>query len=143
MKAGNVVLVGRPNAGKSTLINSLVNRKVSIVTNKPQTTRKTIQGYWWDDEAQIVFWDTPGILKKAKGLVITKANLLPQLSLDNADLVVYLIDQTRSKGDEENRTLGMVRKINKPKILAFNKIDSKRSNYLHEYTFLKEEFTDW
>lgn len=143
MKAGNVVLVGRPNAGKSTLINSLVNRKISIVTDKPQTTRKTIQGYWWDDEAQIVFWDTPGILKKAKGLVITKANLLPQLSLDNADLVVYLIDQTRSKGDEENRTLGMVRKINKPKILAFNKIDSKRSNYLHEYTFLKEEFTDW
>ncbi len=143
MKAGNVVLIGRPNAGKSTLINSLVNRKISIVTDKPQTTRKTIQGYWWDSDTQIVFWDTPGVLKKAKGLVTAKANLLPQLSLDNADLVLYLIDQTRSKGDEENRTLGMVRKVDKPKILVFNKIDSKRSNYLHEYSFLKEEFDDW
>jgi len=97
MKSGNVVLVGRPNAG----------------------------------------------LKKAKGLVTAKANLLPQLSLDNADVVLYLIDLTRSKGDEENRTLGMVRKVDKPKILAFNKIDSKRTSYIHEYEFLKEEFNDW
>ncbi len=143
MKSGNVVLVGRPNAGKSTLINSLVNRKISIVTDKPQTTRKTIQGYWWDKENQIVFWDTPGVLKKAKGLVTAKVNLLPQLSLNNADVVLYLIDINRSKGDEENHTLGMVRKIDKPKILVFNKIDSKRAKYYHEYEFLKEEFADF
>jgi len=143
MKAGNVILVGRPNAGKSTLVNALVNQKISIVTNKPQTTRKTIRGYWWDDNHQIVFWDTPGILKKAKGVITSKVNLLPKLSLQNADVIVYLIDKTRSRGDEENRSLGMVRKINKPKILALNKIDSPKTDYTHEYTFLKEEFDDW
>ncbi|MFH1601925.1 MAG: GTPase Era [Candidatus Shapirobacteria bacterium] len=143
MKAGNVVLVGRPNAGKSTLINSLVKQKISIVTNKPQTTRRNILGYWWDENHQIVFWDTPGIFKKAKGFGVRKINLLPQISLASADVAVYLIDSTRFRGEEENKSLGMVRKINKPKIIAINKIDSKKENFIHQYTYLKEEFDDW
>jgi len=143
MKAGNVVLVGRPNAGKSTLINALVEKKISIVSPKPQTTRKVICGYWWNEETQIIFWDTPGIFTKAKDLVAKKINLLPGLSLENADVIVYLIDKTRSRGDEENRILGMVRNVPKPKILVINKIDIKEPDYTYEYKFLKEEFDEW
>jgi GTPase len=140
MKSGNVVIVGRPNSGKSTLINSLIGKKISIITPKPQTTRKVIWGYWQDEKAQIIFWDTPGIFTKIKDLPTKKINPLPAQSLENADVVLYLVDKTRSRGDEENKILGIVRKINKPKILVINKIDIKKSDHLHEYEFLKDEF---
>jgi GTP-binding protein Era len=140
MKSGNVVIVGRPNSGKSTLINALIGKKISIITPKPQTTRKVIWGYWQDERAQIIFWDTPGIFTKIKDLSTKKINPLPAQSLENADIVLYLVDKTRSRGDEENKILGIVRKSSKPKILVINKIDIKKSDHLHEYEFLKDEF---
>lgn len=140
MKSGNVVIVGRPNSGKSTLINSLIGKKVSIITPKPQTTRKVIWGYWQNDKAQIIFWDTPGIFTKIKDLAAKKINPLPAQSIESADVVLYLVDQTKSRGDEENKILGIVRKTSKPKILVINKIDVKKSGYKHEYEFLKDEF---
>ena len=76
-------------------------------------------------------------------MIAKKINLLPGLSLENADVIVYLIDKTRSRGDEENRILGMVRNVPKPKILVINKIDIKEPDYTYEYKFLKEEFDEW
>jgi len=143
MKSGNVILVGRPNAGKSTLLNALVKQKVSIISPKPQTTRRIIRAFWWDEENQIVFWDTPGIFGRVKDLIGKKINLMPAKALGSADLVVYLIDRSRKRGDEENRILGLVRKTDKPKVLVINKVDVYQPNYSHEYEFLKEEFNDW
>jgi len=143
MKSGRVALVGRPNAGKSTLINALVGRKISIVTDKPQTTRKVVHGLYWDQRGQIIFSDTPGIFAKISGPVGKKIAQLTPEEIKSVDLVVYLIDHCRSRGQEENRILGLVRKFNGPKILAINKIDIKRPDHLAEYLFLKEEFDDY
>ncbi len=143
MRAGQVVIIGRPNAGKSTLINSIVNQKVSITSPKPQTTRRIIRAAYWDERGQIVFWDTPGALKKTIDQASKKINLIPGKTLSWADVVVYLIDKTRSRGDEENIALGLARKVDKPKILVINKIDIKKPDYTYEYEFLKEEFDDF
>ena len=143
MKSGNVCFAGRPNSGKSTLINSIIGKKISITTPKPQTTRKVVWGYWWDDQTQIVFWDTPGIFTKIKDLPTKKINALPGKSIENADVVVYLIDRTRGRGDEENKILGIVRQSNKPKILVINKIDIRDPDHTHEYKFLQDEFDAW
>jgi len=143
MKAGNVIIVGRPNCGKSTLINSLVNQKVSITSPKPQTTRKIIKAVYWDERGQIIFWDTPGAFKKTVDLVSKKINILSSRPLEQADVIVYLIDKSRERGGEENLILGILRKIDKPKILVFNKIDIKKPDYRYQYEFLKEEFDDF
>lgn len=140
MKAGIVALVGRPNSGKSTLINALVGKKISIVTPQPQTTRKPIRAAYWDERGQIILVDTPGIFAKIRDPAGKKITKLAKESLGQADLIVYLIDRARSRGEEENRVLGMVRKIEKPKILVFNKIDVLKPDHSYEYSFLKEEF---
>lgn len=143
MKVGKVAIVGRPNAGKSTLINALVGRKISIVSPSPQTTRKTVRGVYWDEKGQIIFSDTPGILAKIKDPVSSQIPTYLKKQLSEADLVLYLIDRTRQRGEEENRILGLVRLVDKPKIIVINKIDVKRPNQIHEYKFLEDEFDDW
>jgi len=143
MKSGRVAIVGRPNAGKSTLINALVGRKISIVSDRPQTTRVVVHGLYWDERGQIIFSDTPGIFAKISGPVGKKIAQLTPEEMKSVDLVVYLIDHCRSRGEEENRILGLVRKFNGPKLLVINKIDIKRPDYLTEYLFLKEEFDDY
>lgn len=143
MKSGRVIIVGRPNAGKSTLLNALLGTKISIVSQKPQTTRKIIQGAYWDERGQIIFLDTPGTLAKIKDPIGKKLSILARKEVSQADLIIYLIDRSRSRGVEENRILGLVREIKKPKIIAINKIDIKRPNYIHEYQFLEDEVDDW
>lgn len=128
-RAGVVVLIGRTNAGKSTLLNSLLKQKVTITSPKPKTTRFSIRAVYEDDEGQIVFVDTPGQTKEVLG--------------EKVDLVVYLIDQTRKRGSEENVTFGIVRKFeNVPKILVYNKIDVKGKDYRPHYKFLETEVDD-
>lgn len=127
MRFGVVALIGRPNAGKSTLLNNLLKQKVSITSPKPQTTRLPIRAVYEDERGQIIFVDTPGFFEK--------------ITQEKVDLVVYLIDHTRYRGGEENKTLGLVRKFkNTPKILAFNKIDIKKPSYKIQYKFMEEEF---
>lgn len=143
MKTGRAAIVGRPNTGKSTLVNSLVGQKISIVTKRPQTTRKIIQGIYWDERGQVIFMDTPGVFAKIQGPVSKKINPKAGKNLSIADVVIYLVDHTRHRGDEENKVLGIVRKIDKPKIIALNKIDIKKPDYTYQYKFLEDEFDDW
>lgn len=136
--------MGRPNSGKSTLINSLLGTKVSITSPKPQTTRFEIQAVLNNERGQIVFIDTPGAFASTGGKNIGRVNLRAAESLESeADLILYLIDISRPRGVEENRLLGEIRKINKPKILVFNKIDLTNRNFRADYEFIKEEIPNF
>lgn len=141
MKAGYVALIGRPNVGKSTLVNNIIGTKVAITSPKPQTTRFPIEGLFEDERGQIIFIDTPGIFKKATDEVSKKINMK---ALDpfkkTVDLVLYVIDHTRTRDFEEAKVLGIVRKLNTPTILVYNKIDIKEPTFRPLYAFLEEEF---
>jgi len=141
MKTGTVALIGRPNVGKSTLVNNLIGQKVAITSPKPQTTRFPIQGLFQDDRGQIVFVDTPGIFRKATDTVSRHINKKSLESFDSGlDLLLYVIDHTRSRDFEEARVLGIVRKIAVPKILVINKIDVTEPTYMPQYAYLEDEF---
>lgn len=140
-KSGIVALIGRPNSGKSTLLNALIGQKVAITSPKPQTTRFTIQAVYEDERGQIIFFDTPGIFAKVEDALSAKINLSAEEVLkQNVDLVIYIVDHTRERDIEENKTLGLVRKVDVPKILVFNKIDIKQPSYYEQYAFLEDEF---
>ena len=148
MKVGTVALVGRPNSGKSTLVNNLVGQKVAITSPKPQTTQFSMQAVYQDEDAQIIFVDTPGIFAKVSrdtrldsAVKSRQVNLAAERTLKHdIDVILYIVDHTRRRGIEENRILGIVRKIDRPKILVINKIDLKSPSYLAEYKFLEDEF---
>lgn len=140
MKVGTVALIGRPNSGKSTLVNNLVGHKVAITSPKPQTTQFPTYAVYQDDYAQIIFVDTPGIFAKSQNKDV---NLKAEQALkDDIDVVLYIVDHSRRRGDEENKVLGIMRKINKPKILVINKIDIKEPSYAAEYKFMEDEFDE-
>ena len=135
-----MVIVGRPNSGKSTLLNNLLKQKVSITSPKPQTTRIPIHAVYEDDRGQIIFIDTPGIFAKAEDIVSKKINPKAEQALkENVDVVVYLIDHTRDRNLEENKIIGLVRKVTKPKILVYNKIDIRKPSFIPHFRFLEEE----
>lgn len=143
MKLGKILLIGRPNVGKSTFVNNLIGQKVAITSPKPQTTRFAIHALYKDDRGQIVFVDTPGIMEKTRDHLSQRINqkTLDVLN-DEVDLVLYLIDPTRKRDFEEARVLGLVRKIKKPKILVFNKMETGDAKFLPQYKFLEDEFSD-
>lgn len=143
LKAGSVLLVGRPNVGKSTFINNLIGQKVAITSPKPQTTRFPIRAYYEDTRGKIVFIDTPGIFGKAEDFLSKKINERTiHLINQTADVILYIIDHTRRRDFEEAKVIGIVRKIEKPKILVVNKIDIEKPTFLPQYKFLEEEFKD-
>ncbi|MFA5135911.1 MAG: GTPase Era [Patescibacteria group bacterium] len=143
MKHGRVLLIGRPNVGKSTFLNNLIGTKVAITSPKPQTTRFPIKALYESQEGVIVFIDTPGIFGKAVDLLSKKINEKTLKSLhEELDLIIYMVDHTRKRDFEEGKVLGIVRKIDKPKILVINKIDKKEPTYLPQYRFLEDEFED-
>src|SRR3990167_11245267 len=140
MKAGTVALIGRPNVGKSTLVNNIVGQKVAITSPKPQTTRFPINALFEDEREKIIFVDTPGIFGKAKDFLAKKINEKTfQAINEEIDLVIYMIDHTRKRDFEEAKVIGIVRKINKPKILVINKIDLQDKTFLPQYKFLEDE----
>jgi GTP-binding protein Era len=142
MKSGVVALIGRPNVGKSTLLNTLLGHKVSITSPKPQTTRFNIQAVYEDDRGQIIFVDTPGIFGKTPDTLSKRINARAEGSLTSGiDAVVYMVDHTRQRDTEENKTLGIVRKFEGPKILVINKIDIRAPSHIVQYKFLEDEFT--
>lgn len=140
-KAGVVAIMGRPNAGKSTLLNNLLGHKVSITSPKPQTTRFAIQAVYEDDRGQIIFVDTPGMIGKVVDPLSRRINLDAEHQLDRElDLVIYLVDHTRERDLEENKIFGLVRKFSGPKILVINKIDVAKPTNIVQYKFMEEEF---
>jgi small GTP-binding protein len=120
--AGFVSLLGRPNAGKSTLLNALVGTKVAIVADKPQTTRTTIQGVWTTEQAQVVFIDTPGI-HQADTKFNQRMMQSIQEALDQRDLLLFLHDATRAPGPADEAALAMVKAARTPVLLVLTKID--------------------
>ena len=122
MKSGFVGIIGRPNVGKSTLINSIVGRKVAITTSKPQTTRNIIQGIYNDDETQIVFVDTPGIHKPNTKLGQT-LNKQAYYSMEDTDIILFLTDITEELGKGDMFVIEKLKTIDKPVILVINKVD--------------------
>lgn len=121
-KSGFVAVVGRPNVGKSTLVNALVGAKISIVTSKPHTTRHAILGMLTRPEYQIVFIDTPGLDNRVGKLLNRTMNSAAVGALDNADLVLFVVEAGQwSPGDDA--ALELVKRSGRPCILAVNKID--------------------
>ncbi len=139
LKAGTAVLIGRPSVGKSTLLNAILGQKISITSPKPQTTRFPIQGLYNDQLGQILFIDTPGIFEKVEDQISRKINPLAEKESGKADVILYVVDHTRKPGSEEAKILGIIRKINKPKILVVNKIDIKSPSYEPFYSPQEEE----
>lgn len=122
MKSGFVSLVGRPNVGKSTLINALVGYKIAITSDKAQTTRNMIQGIYNDEESQIVFVDTPGI-HKPKHKLGQRLNEEAYYSIDDVDIILFLLDVTEEFGKGDNFVLDKIKAANKPTFLILNKVD--------------------
>ncbi len=122
MKSGFISLVGRPNVGKSTLLNDILKKKVSIVSSKPQTTRNMVQGIYNDDDTQIVFVDTPGIHKPNHklGKVLNKG---AYQSFDDVDVVAFLVDGKMGLGKGDKYIIERLKTLDKPVILVINKID--------------------
>ncbi len=122
MRSGFVGIVGRPNVGKSTLINSIIGKKVTITSNKPQTTRNIIQGIYNEDKYQIVFVDTPGIHKPNDKL---GKNLNDQAyySIDDTDIILLVVDAYEGLGKGDLFILERIKKTKKPVFLVINKID--------------------
>ena len=122
MKSGFVGIIGRPNVGKSTLINSIIGRKVAITSNKPQTTRNIIQGIYNEDKVQIVFVDTPGIHKPQNKLGKT-LNKQAYYSIEDTDIILFLVDAYEGLGKGDIYILDRLKSLDKPVILIINKID--------------------
>lgn len=122
MKSGFVSFVGRPNVGKSTLINKLVGTKIAIISDKAQTTRNVIQGIYNDDNSQIVFVDTPGIHKPSNklGQILNKG---AYYSIEDVDIVCFIVDAKAGLGGGDKYILERLKKIDKPVLLIINKID--------------------
>jgi len=142
LKSGFITLIGRSNVGKSTLMNTLVGTKIAAVTEKPQTTRSNIHGIINDEQGQAVIVDTPGVLKHKKSLMAGKMLKRVRESLQDIELIIYVVDPCKSLGEEERYALSIVRKLDIPKILVINKSDlgDKLKAYLTDYQDLSEEF---
>lgn len=121
-RAGFVSIIGRPNAGKSTLMNTVCGKKIAIVSHIPQTTRNVIKGIYTKGDNQMVFLDTPGIHESVRQFnqILSKQ---AHTAMDEADVVLYVIDLTRRFGSEEETILAALKELGKPVIVACNKVD--------------------
>ncbi len=139
LKSGYVAIIGRPNVGKSTLMNRIIGQKIAITSNKPQTTRNKIQTVLTNDEGQIVFLDTPGI-NKAKNKLGEYMLGAALSSIKDADVIMWLVEPSNFIGKGEQYIIEELKKINLPVILAMNKIDSVDKEALLEFidTYRKE-----
>lgn len=142
MKEGTVLIIGRPNVGKSTFVNNIIGQKVAITSPKPQTTRSAIKAVYAEERGNLIFVDTPGIFGRAHDNLSKKINKSTLKTIDDeVDVVIYMVDHSRRRDFEESKVLGIVRKIEKPKkILVINKMDIAEPSYLPQYRFLEEEF---
>lgn len=140
IKSGFVGLIGRPNTGKSTLVNTLIGSKIAITSNKAGTTRNNIQGIFNDDDSQIVFVDTPGIHKpvtKLGGLLNKQAFF----SISDVDIILYMVDATEKFGKGEEFVIEKLKEEEKPVFLIINKIDKlDREQILKKIIEFKDKY---
>ena len=144
MKSGFVALIGKPNAGKSTLLNTLLDKKIAITTYKAQTTRNSIQGILNRDDLQIIFVDTPGI-HEAKNHLGTYMNKEAYAQADGADLILYLVDASKGLDKDDKEVLKKIFTYNIPVFCVFNKIDEINNEKLIErcsYASLNYDFKE-
>ena len=125
-KSGFVTLIGRPNVGKSTLMNHLIGQKIAITSEKPQTTRNRIQTVYTDERGQIIFLDTPGIHKAKNKLGEYMVNVAEN-TLKEVDVILWLVEPTTFIGAGERHIAEQLSKIKTPVILVINKIDTVKS----------------
>lgn len=130
-KVGYVAIIGRPNAGKSTFINTLIGEKIAITSNVPQTTRNKILAMYNDEEAQIIFFDTPGIHQSSKSFN-AEINNQALSSLRDSELVLYFIDSSRPRGQEEEYIEEILTKINTPVYKVYTKRDLPSAQDIQE-----------
>lgn len=139
-KSGFVSVIGRPNVGKSTLLNNIIGEKVSIISKKPQTTRNKIQCVYTDEDFQIVFLDTPGI-HKPKNKLDEYMLKVSKSSLGEVDIIAFMVDDNTKIGPIDSYIIGQIKNISTPKILLINKIDkldqNKVKELISEYESLK------
>lgn len=139
-KSGFVTLIGRPNVGKSTLMNHLIGQKIAITSNKPQTTRNRIQTVLTTEEGQIVFVDTPGIHKAKNRLGEYMVNIAER-SLNEVDVVLWLVEPSTFIGAGERHIIDQLKKVRTPVILVINKIDMvKREELLPAIDMYRKEY---
>ena len=131
-KSGFATLIGRPNVGKSTLMNTLIGQKIAITSNKPQTTRNRIQTVYTCEQGQIVFLDTPGIHKSKNKLGDYMVNVAEH-SLKEVDVVLWLVEPTDYIGAGEQHIVEQLSKVKVPVILVVNKIDTVKREQLLVY----------
>ena len=122
MKSGFVSIIGRPNVGKSTLLNAIIGKKIAITSDTAQTTRNMIQGIYNDKDLQIVFVDTPGI-HKPKHKLGTMLNEQAYFSMNDVDVILFLVSANEKFGTGDKFVLDKLKEVNKPIILVINKID--------------------
>ena len=130
-KSGFVSIVGRPNVGKSTLMNNVVGEKIAIMSDKPQTTINTIQAVYTDEEAQVVFLDTPGIHKPKNKL----GEFMVKSATDafkNVDLVLFVVDESKKIGPGDRKIIDDLKNIKTPVVLVLNKIDQLNEEELFD-----------
>lgn len=125
-KSGFVALVGRPNVGKSTLMNHLIGQKIAITSEKPQTTRNRIQTVYTDDRGQIIFLDTPGIHKAKNKLGEYMVNVA-ESTLKEVDVILWLVEPSTFIGAGERHIAEILSKVKTPVILVINKIDTVKN----------------
>ncbi len=141
-KSGFVTIIGRPNVGKSTLMNHLIGQKIAITSNKAQTTRNRIQTVFTDDEAQIVFLDTPGI-NKAKNKLGNYMISVAEGTLSEVDLILMIVEAATFVGAGERHIIDILSKVNTPVILVINKIDTVEKDMVAEAIKTYRELYDF
>lgn len=135
-RSGFVTIVGRPNVGKSTIINKIIGEKISIISDKPQTTRNKIQAVYTDDESQIIFIDTPGIHKPKNKLGEYMSQEIDS-SLDGMDLVIFMTDEKKSLGPGDKYIIDKIKELKIPVLGVINKIDINK-NFQNIYKELED-----
>ncbi|MFA5570745.1 MAG: GTPase Era [Sphaerochaetaceae bacterium] len=141
MKSATVTVIGRPSSGKSTLINTICEAKVSIVAPSPQTTRNAIKGVYTDQRGQLILIDTPGY-HQAEHTLNLRLQETTKLALEESDVLLYLIDPTRPPQKEELLLVELIKKANTPVVVGINKCDIATDEDLKGvYEFLKEHLS--
>jgi len=131
MKSGFIGIIGRPNVGKSTLLNAILGEKIAIVSDKPQTTRNTIRGIYTEGDVQMIFLDTPGIHKPRNKLGEYMTGEAVH-TFGDTEVLVFLVDDKLSAGPGDRYIVDMLKEVDTPKLLLINKIDKMTPDYYKE-----------